>query len=90
MIFFCFFLFSGRMWWWALGILVVLVLVLVFSSKKNQLIIKEVELASSLEVKNNDEFDVVFIGAGLSGISAAHGMITRCQKKVSDIIMIKI
>jgi len=42
---------------------------------------KEIELRESVELSDKAEYDVVIVGAGLSGISAAHALETTCPNK---------
>ena len=71
------------MLYWILGFIVLLViLAVIFAKNPKEVVIDEVELSESLELEDESFFDVIIVGAGLSGISAAHTLITRCSKKV--------
>lgn len=61
-----------------------LVFFIVFSRRaKINTNVEELQLCESVTVDDNSNFDVVIIGAGISGISAAHGLQKQCPNKVS-------
>lgn len=43
----------------------------------------EVTLGDGCSLNEEDEFDVIIVGAGISGISAAHALQEKCPNKVS-------
>jgi len=43
--------------------------------------VEEVQLAPSLEIKDKSEYDIIIVGAGISGISAAHTFMKKNPKK---------
>ena len=74
--------------YWVLGFIVlVLLFAKYFGKEPSEKSIKDVTLAPSKEIENNNYFDVIIIGAGLSGISAAHALITHCSKKVFSLLL---
>ena len=70
------------LYWLLIFIALVLLFAKLFGKEPSEKSINDVKLAPSKEIENNNYFDVVIIGAGISGISAAQTLITRCSKKV--------
>lgn len=52
--------------------------------------IPNVQLSKSFQLENDSHFDVVIIGAGISGISAAYELIKRTPNKVSKRLRIPV
>ena len=44
--------------------------------------VEEIELAPSLEIGDKTEYDIIIVGAGISGVSAAHTYLKNNPKKV--------
>jgi hypothetical protein len=45
---------------------------------------EEVQLSAPTQVENGAFYDIVIVGAGISGISAAYEFLKRCPNKVSQ------